>query len=235
MSAHLDDAVLSCGGRLDDRCTVATVFTGVPAPGTPTGEWDRLTGASDSHQRMLDRLDEDAQALGPLGCAVVYLGLLDSQYRGGPADLTLAIAQLADLLAAATEVWLPAAIGGHPDHLAARTAGLAALDGVGLWPQYYADIPYAVTDGWPDWVTDADPEPDPRESAAWIRARFAATDVDTDRLRPVVHRLDHRQLRRKQAAIEEYVTQLPLLDQHCAGRLHDPATLGIELTWEAAP
>jgi LmbE family N-acetylglucosaminyl deacetylase len=229
VSPHLDDAALSCGGRLDGRSVVVTVFSGVPPQGTPTPDWDRLTGADDSHQRCLDRLEEDAKALTGLGCETVRLGLLDAQYRDAPTDLAMTTALLVDLFAEAAEVWLPAAIGSHPDHLAARDAGLAALVGKDTSTYLYADIPYAVLGGWPAWVTGDEPhEPGP---AGWLDARLEEAGLDRAALTPWAYRLDPEQTSRKRRAIETYVTQVSVLDQQCGGRLRDDVTIGFELSW----
>ena len=58
VSTHLDDAVFSCYGSLGPETTVVTVLAGVPPPGV-LGGWDADGGATDSHDRVLERRDED--------------------------------------------------------------------------------------------------------------------------------------------------------------------------------
>ena len=57
VSPHLDDAVLSCGGRLaDEPAHVITMFAGIPDDVGALPMWDRVTGATSSHHRVVDRL-----------------------------------------------------------------------------------------------------------------------------------------------------------------------------------
>src|SRR5205807_10094736 len=80
VSTHLDDAVLSCWSVLDapGDVVVVTVFTGGPPPGTLT-EWDRDSGAADSAERMIQRVEEDRAALRVAGREPVHVGLLEGQ------------------------------------------------------------------------------------------------------------------------------------------------------------
>ncbi len=156
VSPHLDDAVLSAWLVLQDEpgTRVITCFAGLPEA-TATGAWDAVTGSGTGRAAVEARRDEDAKALALTGSRPVHLGLLDRQYRGAQ-DGDALTGRLAGLLAAeledADEVWLPAALGGHADHVLARTAALAVTAG---HPRrfVYADLPYAGQPAWPSPVT----------------------------------------------------------------------------------
>ncbi|MWK40372.1 hypothetical protein GEV43_44825 [Actinomadura sp. J1-007] len=158
VSPHLDDAALSAWARLAaGNVMVITVFTGRPPAAFTVSSWDLETGATCSHQRMRERLAEDDRALGGLGVPTVRLGQVEFEYRsGGDADVAAIAEGLRRYLAGCGELWLPAGIGAHPDHIAARDAGLLALMAApGLAARFYADFPYVAEDGWPSWITTA--------------------------------------------------------------------------------
>jgi LmbE family N-acetylglucosaminyl deacetylase len=96
LSPHLDDAVLSCGGRIHqlaargDRVVVLTLFTASP-PDTLTSPIIRELHArwgvgsdAPAHRRV-----EDRAALGRLGAEPVHLAHWDSIYRVGPDGVPL--------------------------------------------------------------------------------------------------------------------------------------------------
>lgn len=234
VSAHLDDAVLSCGGRIGPEDLVVTVFAGIPPVGTPLGLWDRITGADDSAPRVARRQEEDSRALAVLAAEKVHLHHLDGQYRAGPSDLDAITEDLAQLLAGAEQVWLPAGVGGHADHLAARDAGLAAAREADLPVTFYADLPYSVAYGWPAWVTDEPAHPF-LDVAVWLECQLEAGGLRASALAPQVHRLGVDAVERKMRAVEAYDTQVPALDAQCGGRLRDVRTVSYEVSWAATP
>ena len=150
-SAHLDDGVLSASLRLARPATrLVTVFSAAPPDGLGDTDWGVLTRASSSAARHRERLAEDAAAAAVLGCATAYLDQPENAYRGGaPADLEAAADAVAPLLPGAAEVWVPAGIGGHPDHRAAREAVLNAVRRLSTPPPVYlyADLPYTIRHG----------------------------------------------------------------------------------------
>lgn len=152
LSPHLDDAVLSAWSvlRRSGSVTVVNVCAGVPPPGPPP-RWDRLTGARDAAERMRERLAEDRAALARAGREAVYLDFLDEQYRTEPLDPAALAVALSEAAAGATELWAPAGIGSHPDHVQVREAALELAGGDrGLEVRLYADIPYVFRSGWPE-------------------------------------------------------------------------------------
>jgi hypothetical protein len=221
LSPHLDDAVLSCwhvlAGPADVR--VVNVFTGVPDGGL--GEWDRATGATDSAQRMRERLDEDRAALRSVARPAVNVGLVDEQYRNGsePASVSSAIAPL---VAPGEIVYVPAGFGGHTDHLLVRAAGLALRDR-GALVRLYADLPHAAAAGWPGWVAPHGSELTP--DGGW-RAALSDAGIEPDEPRPSVHRLDLEAFRRKLGVMHCYATQLPVLLGSISLK-----SLRLEITW----
>lgn len=92
LSPHLDDAVFSAGA-LVGRPTVEvwTVFAGVPESPGPTA-WDSSCGYEDSRVLMMDRLAEDAEALGET--RFEQLPFLERAYTT-PAGRTADLASLA--------------------------------------------------------------------------------------------------------------------------------------------
>ena len=149
LSPHLDDAVLSCWSVLTSSSDliVVNVFTGGPRPGYVTA-WDRFTGASDSLVRRDERLREDEEALAMAGCSSVNLGFPDQQYRRRSPSTAALVSGLADHLPRVSRVYAPAGIGGHVDHLLTREMA-KAISRESVPVELYAELPYAVTYGWP--------------------------------------------------------------------------------------
>lgn len=232
VSAHLDDAALSASAALGrGGATVVTVFTALPPPGRPAGWWDRLTGAASSAVRQRERQAEDAAAMRLLGARGVHLGVPEEQYRDGEPDLDSAITQLATVLSAAQEVWLPAAIGGHRDHRYARDAALRAAAAAGhSRVVLYADFPYVITYGWPDWVS-GEPAAACLDAAFWLADQLAAAGLDAGRLEPVVTRLTGAQRAAKARIIAAYRTQAAALRLAPADLAAIPSKLDFELAW----
>jgi LmbE family N-acetylglucosaminyl deacetylase len=234
VSPHLDDAVLSAAVQLmRPGARLVTACTASPPAGAALGVWDRLTGATDAGQRLRDRLVEDDAALAVLGVTgTVRLDWPDDQHV--PARTRELPAQLVDRLRAeltgAAEVWVPAAIGHHPDHVAVRDAALTVAD-----PQaaihHYADVPYSVRYGWPPSVTGGEPASPYVDVEFWLAEELADAGLDAADLTRTVHLLDADQQRRKVAAMSCYATQIPALDIGDMLAAGDPAVLAFELSW----
>jgi LmbE family N-acetylglucosaminyl deacetylase len=92
LSPHLDDAVLSCGGRIQqqvragERVLVVTVFATTPLPGAPLSpfaqelhaRWEHLARAATRRQ------EEDLAALALLGAEPMHWPYADCIYRQTP-------------------------------------------------------------------------------------------------------------------------------------------------------
>ncbi|HEY7430249.1 MAG TPA: PIG-L family deacetylase [Streptosporangiaceae bacterium] len=173
VSPHLDDAVLSYGGRLaylaagGTRVLIYTVFTGTPDPPySPSAvklhELWRLSG-----DPMAPRRAEDTRALAILGATPLHGPFLDAIYRrdehgGWVVDGSTSYrrrrmaseAALVEDVAAAVgqviaehgpaEVVTCSATGGHLDHVRARDATVAAARRAGTPLRCWEDLPYAV-------------------------------------------------------------------------------------------
>jgi LmbE family N-acetylglucosaminyl deacetylase len=212
ISAHLDDAALSASASLAGQdAIVLTVFAALPPPQVELASWDQHTGATKSADRQLERLAEDAEAMRLLSARGRYLDVLDSQYResGPPPDIDRIAESIAGYFDQdSTQAWIPAAIGGHPDHILARAAALRAAAIAGL-PEIvlYADFPYFVSFGLPPWL----PEP------------------------PEQVNLTPSQRETKSKIIRAYGSQAPALSLSDTDLAANPAKLSTELFWRIAP
>ena len=225
--------MLDCFTLLDsDReLSVVNVFSGVPAPGKLT-LWDAITGATDSAVRARERLAEDAVALARAGREPLNLGLLDAQYRPDPQALRLR--ELDSLLSAEVQsvsrLYVPAAIGAHPDHIFVRRYGRLLLH-FGVPVTLYADLPYCIFHGWPDWVDGEERDPARNVNAYW--ESFLGAVEEMPRLQDAeIVRLDGAQREAKLAAMRCYRTQYPSLNYGARVVLGDPAIHGFEVRWE---
>jgi len=169
LSPHLDDAVLSCGGRIwqqvqaGERVLVITVFAGTPALGTPLSPFAQELHARWGHPAYATtkRQEEDLAALALLGAEAVHWPYTDCIYRQTPdgrfpyaseealwgevhpAEKGL-VAELSARLAALPliqngAVYAPLGVGHHVDHQIVRRA--AEVSGHTL--TYYEEFPYA--------------------------------------------------------------------------------------------
>jgi LmbE family N-acetylglucosaminyl deacetylase len=221
VSPHLDDAVLSAWLVLHGQpgTRVVTCFAGDP-PDSRVGVWDTRTGVPGGPDAIRARRAEDRRALAHSGSVPVHLGLPDAQYRDGNDEETAArlVEELEPRLVDAEQVWLPAGLGGHVDHVLARQAGLAASDGA-VQRFLYADLPYAGQPAWPVPLTRS-----PRDVAVHVAVVMAGRRPQSEVWRlalaelpgvewgdPLVHALTPQQKRRKLDALDEYRTQLPAL------------------------
>jgi LmbE family N-acetylglucosaminyl deacetylase len=230
VSPHLDDAALSASSALVGA-TIVTVFTALPPPHLAASWWDRLTGATSSLDRQRERLAEDAAVMRLLSARGIHLDEPEDQYRDGDPDLAGAVDQLTGLLAAADEVWLPSAIGGHRDHAFARDAGLRAAAAAGhSRVVLYADFPYVLAYGWPAWVSGKPAGPC-LDAAFWLAEQIVSAGLDPHRLEPAVTRLTAAQRAVKSAIIAAYRTQAPALRLAPADLAADPSKLDFELCW----
>ncbi len=170
VSAHLDDAVFSCGGLIarqkarGDEVVVITVCAGDP----PVGELTPF--AYDLHRRWGGegspvglRRAEDHVACGRLGAAVVHLPIPDAIYRrsiqgeafypdsaslfgtiaaGDAVRIDETAAALERAVPPESEVYVPLGIGAHVDHVLTRHAAERLASP--RW--YYRDVPYVLHD-----------------------------------------------------------------------------------------
>ena len=169
LSPHLDDAVLSCGGRIwqqaqaGERVLVVTVFAGPPPPGTPLSPFAQELHARWEHpdNAVTRRQEEDRAALAHLGAEAVHWPYADCIYRQTPDGHFLCaseemlwgeihpaeeglVAELAARLAALPlarggVVYAPLGAGHHVDHQIVRRSAEAS----GHALVYYEDFPYA--------------------------------------------------------------------------------------------
>jgi LmbE family N-acetylglucosaminyl deacetylase len=232
-SPHLDDAVLSASRRLiAGNIHVVSVFTGAPPPETALTYWDRLTGATSCHARVLERWTEDDEAMKILNCETTRLGELDLQYRDGPLDNSKLECLIKQFTRNATEVWVPAGIAGHPDHIATREAVIATVPADAVL-YFYADIPYSLRFGWPSWVNGQE-EPQHLDLSFWLSDELDSRGLSRHKLEPVVFNLDGELKRRKERASLCYRTQLPVLKLGPADAPRWHEFLTYELAWKMA-
>lgn len=165
LAPHLDDAALSCGGRIaaqtdaGARVLILTLMAGEPAGDVDSPivrelhiRWELLGDA------VARRRTEDEAACAVLGADCLHWEIPDciyrvdgdgrphyptEQYLFGPvaaAEASL-LAELSARLSAlpAAQVFAPLAVGGHVDHQLTRAAAEASF-GASLW--YYEDYPY---------------------------------------------------------------------------------------------
>ncbi len=230
LSPHLDDAVLSCWHVLDGPgdVSVVNVFAGVPAASCDLPEWDRVTGATNSSRRVIERQAEDAEALSLAGRRAVNLGFLDEQYRLEEQLLGPLIDHVLAALVPGSTLYAPASLGEHPDHDLVRALGLE-LHSRGFAVRLYADLPHAVRFGWPAWVTASNGQSDVDVDAFWT-GRLTSVGLSRERLTPTVRRLTAENQDRKLAAVTTYRTQWPALE-----RITPPGALEYEVEWVLAP
>ena len=142
VSTHLDDAVFSCYSALGSEPTVVTVLAGVPPLGV-LGRWDEEGGATDSHERVLERRDEDRRGLLLSRSGHVHMDFPDGQHWGQPGIIPPKTEELAAglrvYLEHADSVYAPAGIE-NTDHKLVRDAVLHVRVDASL----YADLPYAL-------------------------------------------------------------------------------------------
>lgn len=231
ISPHLDDAVLSCWLPIARRVVtrVVTVFAGIPPDDQPTSSWDSLTGAASSAARMRERRREDRAALAMTACEVVHLDHLEIEYRRQAIDQSGLRRELALVTADAGEVWLPAGIGYHPDHIQTRNVSLAATRS--RRQRLYAELPYAVMYGPPGSVAGQDSQRYV-DVDRWIEAQLRGGGLDPARLRPHAQALRDDERQSKHRAVMAYATQLPALTAGLGCRLLDAAIMSYEWSWE---
>jgi LmbE family N-acetylglucosaminyl deacetylase len=226
VSPHLDDAVLSAWLVLRNvkQARVITCFAGSPPIGM-VGSWDAKTGLAAGAPAITIRRQEDVSAIALAGGEAIHLDCIDAQYRGesaAPVDELTSLLQ--EQLSDADEVWLPAGLGDHVDHVATRRATLAAT--TQAQRRYlYADLPYAGQPAWSAEVTGG-----ARDIAVQAVCRRIGRPTPADRWRstlagvaqfspadPRVQRLTPAQTHDKLRALACYSSQLAALK---CGRLH---------------
>jgi LmbE family N-acetylglucosaminyl deacetylase len=228
LSPHLDDAVLSTWSvlRRSGPVRVVNVCAGVPPPGPPP-RWDGLTGARDAAERMRERLAEDRAALARAGREAVNLDFLDHHYRAGPIDPTALSSALSGAVAGSTELWAPAGIGAHPDHVQVREAALALRADGGPAVRLYAELPYSVRWGWAEWVSGRGPVGG-LDVDAWLTGFLPEGTPAGER-----HVLSRAEARRKLRALRDYGTQWAALDASAHGGMRRRAVIRYEASYPA--
>jgi LmbE family N-acetylglucosaminyl deacetylase len=149
VSAHFDDAVLSCGHLLAScpGAVVATVCGGLAPIGTPAAPWDAESRWPDAHAATLGRRQEDAEALSILGAKQVCLDLLDEPYRLEKVPSTEVASAVRELVIQMRpeRVLIPLGFRAHGDHVLTRDGSSVALLASSTPVHLYVDLPYHVT------------------------------------------------------------------------------------------
>jgi LmbE family N-acetylglucosaminyl deacetylase len=210
IAPHLDDAVLSCGGRIalqtdaGQRVLVVTICAGSPVAGTdlsPFAQYLHSAWALGDEPVSLRR-EEDRRALEVLGCDGLHLDLLDAPYRAaayGERDAVFSSPAADDPLSMALDpilaqlyeqqpracFYVPLGAGQHVDHQLVYAAGVR-LHAQGADVVWYEDAPYAA-----------------KQPQAVTERRAALPDQFVPEVIPIDTTLE-----RKLAAIGEYRSQL---------------------------
>jgi len=172
VSAHLDDAVFSCGGTLSLlqregwRTIVATVCT-------EAGEYEQgglaehfnLAGEATVEAGLARRRAEDRRAARLLGFLPLHLGLSDASFRQHYWQRARTASMFIDPMIAAddpyqtvvseavrscieglqpTLIFAPAACGDHVDHLLVRRACIDYMRAAKATVAWYQDLPYGL-------------------------------------------------------------------------------------------
>jgi len=169
LSPHLDDAALSCGGRIwqqtqaGERVLVVTVFAGIPLPSAPLSPFAQALHARWERpgDTVAGRREEDRAALALLGADLAHWPYSDCIYRQSPNDGFFypdweslwgeihpaerkLIEELATRLATLPllrggALYAPLGTGHHVDHQIVHRAAAAS----GYTLTCYEDFPYA--------------------------------------------------------------------------------------------
>jgi hypothetical protein len=172
------------------------------------------------------RVKDSASPLATAGRDATSLGFPEAQYRDGPLESEELQDALERALAGAAEIWAPAGIGGHAEHVQTRDRALNLSLNGGPPLKLYADLPYAVKYGWPGWVRAEDDDPHLVVEAWW--RRFLPADLD---LLAAKHALSPAEVRRKLEALSAYRTQLPGLGGGPLQLLRQPSIISYEVSW----
>lgn len=230
VSPHFDDAVLSAAHVLvggGAAVTVVTVCGGAPADGA-LSEWDAVCGYPSGAAAAADRAAEDLRANQIVGARSVHLPTTDGPYRTAFPHHRV-IADLAAALPADCPVWVPAGLGGHPDHVGTREAVLALIPATSGRVRFYADCPYAFAAGWD--AADASRA----EGHRWApHLQRLEAYLGTPALAHPV-RLDHHARRRKLAMVACHASQMRTMAPEFPGLLDPDGPLHREMYWTAAP
>lgn len=230
LSPHFDDAVLSCFGVLagEREAAVVNVFAGLPAAGA-RGPWEALAGLEDSRARARARAQEDARALALAGREPLNVQLPEAGARRGtgPPDAGALERALGEVVGSAARVHAPAGIGAHADHLLVRSYALS-LRAQGMPVELYAELPYCVMHGWPEWVAGAQAPRGGDVDAYW------ASYLEGVRGMPALREGRVRRLRDGAAAAKAQAIACYELSLSLAFRtlLSEPGVYGLEVSWE---
>jgi LmbE family N-acetylglucosaminyl deacetylase len=213
VSTHFDDAALSLAHLLQrerERATVLTVCGGAPRH-PALSDWDARSGFASGREAARLRSLEDARACAVTGARRDRLRHLDDPYRERPLRAGIIRTAVERRLGTGSVLWLPAAIGGHPDHVAVRAALLplaASLPAgrVGI----YADLPYAGEHGY-------DLPPAVSKALPGLRHRD-------------IH-LRGTAMEQKLAAVRCHASQIDPLSEGSPDLLHPAGVLSRERTW----
>ena len=201
VSTHFDDAALSLFSVLAEgagRAVVLTICGGVPRAGACSA-WDAATGFVSGEEAALARRQENLASCAVTGAVAVDLPFLDGPY--GALDGAAVRAAVLATLQTGDRLWVPAAIGGHPDHVAVREA-LADVEAT-----IYADGGYA---------------------GRWRRSWRPAT---RGLGRPVCRRLDDTTMVVKLAAVSAHASQIAGLREGFPDLLDPRGRLRRERWW----
>ncbi len=227
VSPHFDDAVFSVAGVLlanGPAATVLTVCGGAPAGGE-VSEWDLECGFASGGAAAAARAAEDLRAAGIAGVRSVHLGVTDEPYRAGFPHGRVAT-DLAAALPPRGEVWVPAGLGSHPDHVGTREAALAALPPASPRARFYADCPYAFAFGWD--AADRSRAPDHR----W-GAHLARIGEYFGRARAEAVTLDNRAVALKLRMVSCHQSQVVAMLPEFPGLTDPNGPLRVERYWAA--
>ena len=228
IAPHFDDAVFSTAHVLTARgsdVTVLTVCAGVP-DGDSLAGWDDDCGFESGAHAARARAREDLSANAVVGARSVHLRYTDSPYRSGFPAASVA-ADIAAVLPPRGEVWIPAGIGSHPDHVATRDVVVQLLAGEPERQRFYAECPYSFLPSWsaPDTVRDADHRW--AQPLRWLERQLGSARRHTVRL-------DDEAMELKLAMLDAHGSQAKALENEIPGLLDFDGPLRTEVHWAPA-